>query len=202
MNECQAQCATRSAATQSVAQHAHATHARRTHTTVHTRHTVSTVSTPLTCVHSRAFFVSSVLSSLFDRVLECIPSCLACPLFDPSVHGLRTRCSRRTSRTRWPWLGRLGHSAWLSWLVASTSPECQWRSGRTFWKRARPRRCWVQVLPLLQLWFLSLSPFLPLLLLLLPPPPPAASPSPQRLRSREACAFQEGGQITRGQEEG
>ena len=60
MNECQAQCATRSAATRSVAQRAHATHARRAHkhnsarATEHSPHYVFTLCTALTCVLSRA----------------------------------------------------------------------------------------------------------------------------------------------------
>ena len=66
---------------------------------------------------SVVLFSSQVSSRRFERVLGCIPSRVACTLFDPSLkHGLRTRCSRRTSHTRWPWLGRLSQSAWLSWL--------------------------------------------------------------------------------------
>ena len=65
MNECQAQCATQSAATRSVAQRAHATQARHAHkhnsarATEHSPHYVFTLCTALICVLSRAVFVSS-----------------------------------------------------------------------------------------------------------------------------------------------
>ena len=79
MNECQSQCATRSAATRSVAQFAHATRARRAHkhnsarATEHSPHYVFTLCTALTCVLSRAVFCLEyhVLSKVSMSVHLC-----------------------------------------------------------------------------------------------------------------------------------
>ena len=83
MNECLAQCATRSTATRSVAQRAHAAHTRLTCYTVHTQHTVSTESTSPMCVHSRAFFVSrSTHATHFRCSYRMGGSLVVCPVPD------------------------------------------------------------------------------------------------------------------------